>query len=145
MKNIKKISCSALTLLAAATLCENAYASTMHTDVALQTYTNFGQNKGRYETNANALLKHIRERDGGIVISYTDNTAPWKISNTQGMINFSATDDIGAQVVIGANIMATVHHNGSINASFGHREIGADHAVNYSAIDIRPTVLFLDT
>jgi len=142
MKNIKKISCSALTLLAAATLCENAYASTMHTDVALQTYTNFGQNKGRYETNANALLKHIRERDGGIVISYTDNTAPWKISNTQGMINFSATDDIGAQVVIGANIMATVHHNGSINASFGHREIGADHAVNYSAIDIRGSEVF---
>lgn len=133
---------SVLTLLAAANLYVDAQASVIHSDVPLQTYVDFGQNKGRYAINANALLTHIRERDGGIVISYTDGTAPWKISNAQGMINFSATDDIGAQVVVAPNMTATVFHNGSINASFGHREIGTNHAVNYSAIDIRGSEIF---
>lgn len=128
-------------LLATAT---DSLAGTMHSDVSVQTYTDFGQNKGRYAVgaNVNALLNHIRKTEGGISITYTDGTETFYIPYEQGMINFSGTDDIGAQVAIGPNSTATVLHNGSINASFGNRVVGSDNAINYSAIDIRHSKVF---
>lgn len=69
-----------------------AYGGIMHSDVTLQTYTDFGQNMGRYAVGGkvNALLEEIRNREGGITVSYTDGQGDRvAISNTQGMINFS--------------------------------------------------------
>ena len=117
----------------------------MHEDASYQTYADFGQNKGRYVTGTrvNALLQHIREDvDKGITIHYTDGTTPYTISNEQGMISFSGTDDIGAQVAVSPTFAATVLHNGSINASYGEREVGKTHAINCDAIDIRHSNVF---
>ncbi|MBR5878263.1 MAG: hypothetical protein IKY91_01835, partial [Akkermansia sp.] len=80
--------------------------------------------------------------DQGITIRYTDGTAPYTISNEQGMISFAGTDDIGAQVAVSPTFAATVLHNGSIDASYGEREVGSTHAINYSAIDIRGSNVF---
>ena len=136
-----------LALMTAATgvTCNVAQAGIMHEDASYQTYADFGQNKGRYVTgnNVNALLQHIRENvDGGIAITYTDGTEAYIISNEQGMINFAATDDIGAQVAVSPTFAATVLHNGSINASYGSRVVGNEHSINYAAIDIRASSVF---
>lgn len=130
----------ALMTIIAGVTCSPVHAGVMHEDASYQTYTDFGQNRGRYVvgTSVNALLQHIRtDVDNGILIHYTDGTAPYTISNAQGMINFAATDDIGAQVAVSPTFAATVLHNGSISASYGHRVVGSEHAINYKAIDIR--------
>lgn len=111
-----------------------------HEDVSILTYTDFGQNKGRYAvgTSMNALLTHIRTNvDKGVVIHYTDGTAPYTIPNSQGMISFVGTVDIGAAVAIAPNMIATVAHNGDIDASFTERVVGSEHAVNYAAVGVR--------
>ncbi|MBQ8517243.1 MAG: hypothetical protein IJ498_06670 [Akkermansia sp.] len=127
--------------LAMTLACSTAQAGIRHSDVLLQTYTDFGQNKGRYVVGSqvNALLEHIRTTDGGIAIPYTDGQAPYIISNEQGMINFSATVDGGPDAAIGPNMIATVAHNSSNSASYGDRVVGSEHALNYQAIDIRGT------
>ncbi|MBR5195571.1 MAG: autotransporter-associated beta strand repeat-containing protein [Akkermansia sp.] len=116
-------------------------AGIMHEDVALQTYTDFGQNRGRYAVGerVNALLQFIREEEGGITITYTDGTAPYVISNEQGMICFNGTGDGGYYAAVAPNAMATVLHNGSIDASYGERFVGSEHAINYAGIDINGT------
>lgn len=121
-----------------------AEAGRLHADVTMQTYTDFGQNMGRYVVGrqVNALLNHIRTTEGGITIHYTDGTTPYTISNTQGMIDFRASGDDGAYVAVSPNATATVLHNGTINASFGERVVGAEYAINYSAIDVRYTTKF---
>ncbi|MBR3926812.1 MAG: hypothetical protein IKJ58_08605, partial [Akkermansia sp.] len=118
-----------------------AQAGIRHSDVLLQTYTDFGQNKGRYAvgTQVNALLQYIRNTEGGIAIPYTDGQPDFIISNEQGMINFSGAVDGGPDVAIGPNFIATVAHNGSNSASYGDRVVGGEHALNYQAIDIRGT------
>lgn len=135
----------ALMTVATAVTCHEAQAGVMHEDASFQTYADFGQNKGRYVTgnNVNALLQHIRNHvDGGIAITYTDGTDAYIITNEQGMINFAATDDIGAQVAVSPTFAATVLHNGSINASYGSRVVGNAHSINYAAIDIRGSSVF---
>lgn len=124
-------------------------AGQMHSDVSIITYTDFGQNKGRYVTgeSVNALLQHIRDtegrdKEGGIAIHYTDGTTPYLISNEQGMISFAGTGDNGAYAAIAPNTTATVNHNDSNNASFGGRVVGGSHAISYSAIDIRYSSTF---
>ncbi|MBR5213349.1 MAG: hypothetical protein IKV92_03715, partial [Akkermansia sp.] len=62
----------------------NSYAGVMHTGVSPTTYTDFGQNTGRYTTNPNALLEYLRMRDGGIVINYTNGQPCYTIANEQG-------------------------------------------------------------
>ena len=122
-----------------------AQAGVMHEDVHLQTYTDFGQNKGRYvvDGRVNALLQYIREEvDKGIVINYTDGTPSYTISNEQGMIDYSGTFDNGALVAISPSFTATVYHNGSNNASYAEREVGGAHAINYNTIDIRDSNVY---
>lgn len=119
-------------------------AAMMHTDVHLQTYTDFGQNKGRYVTGqaVSSLLAEIRKDAGGITIPYTDGTGSYTISNAQGMINYAGTGDNGAYAAIAPNMVASVLHNGALNASFGERVVGAENAINYDAIDIRHSSVF---
>lgn len=60
-------------LFAVCTTLAPAQAGIMHSDATLITYTDFGQNVGRYKTmeSANALLQHIRQQEGGVTITYT--------------------------------------------------------------------------
>ena len=134
----------ALLLSLCACTATTVHAGIMHEDVAFQTYADFGQNKGRYAVGerVNELLQFIREEEGGIVITYTDDTPPYTISNEQGMINFSGTGDGGYYAAVAPNVMATVLHNGSIDASYAERVVGSDHAINYSGIDIRYSLVF---
>lgn len=134
-----------LAAMAAVSTLSTAWAGIMHPDASLQTYTDFGQNRGRYVVGncVNALLSHIRaEVDKGILIPYTDGQASYVITNTQGMINFSATADQGYATMVGPTYMATVLHNGSLNGSFSERTVGSEHAINYEAIDIRNSKVF---
>lgn len=121
--------------------CGTANAGVMHTDVTLNIYTDFGQNKGRYVVGdrVNALVSYIRETEQGIGIPYTDGMPTYYIPLEQGMISFRGTGDIGAYAAISPNSIVTVAHNGSIDASYGAREVGEEHALNYEAIDIRYT------
>ena len=134
----------ALLLSLCACTATTVYAGVMHEDVALQTYTDFGQNKGRYVVGerVNALLQHIREEEGGIAIPYTEGSASFIISNEQGMIDFSATGEGGPYAAIAPNVVVTVLHNGSVNGAYGDRVVGGEHAINYSAIDIRNSSVF---
>lgn len=133
-----------LAAMAAVCTISSAWAGTMHPDATVQTYADFGQNRGRYVVGnkVNALLSQIRENDGGIAIPYTDTETPYVISNTQGMINFSGTADYGYAAMIGPTYLATVLHNGSLDGSFSERTLGSGHAINYEAIDIRGSATF---
>ncbi len=134
-----------LAAMVAAAALPTARAGVMHDDATFQTYTDFGQNRGRYVVGSkvNALLSHIRtEVDKGITIHYTDGTPTYTISNEQGMISFNGTHDGGHSVVIGPNFIATVEHNGSIDGTFSERTVGSAHALNYDAVDIRNSSAF---
>lgn len=129
-----------LSVLAIASIpCSIAVAGVMHSDATVMTYADFGQNKGRYVmgNSVNALLQHIRNTEGGIGIEYTDGTQTYYLSNTQGMIDFSGVHDHGYAALVGVNMLATVLHNGSLNATFSEADIGSEHAQNYSVLDIR--------
>ena len=116
-----------------------AVAGFMHSDVTIPTYTDFGQNKGRYVVGnaVNSLLQHIRDTEGGIGIEYTDGTQTYYLSNEQGMIDFIGVHDSGYCTLVSPNMVATVLHNGSLNGSFSANDIGEAHAQNYSVLDIR--------
>lgn len=48
----------------------SALASYLHSDISIQTYTDFAQNRGRYQVgNTSALLQYLNT--GGVVIPYT--------------------------------------------------------------------------
>jgi|GEM_PF-689964 len=125
-------------------LSTTAWGGVMHDDVSFQTYTDFGQNRGRYVVGSqvNELLSYIRsDVDKGIVIHYQAGGS-YTISNEQGMINFGGTHDQGHSAVISPTFIATVFHNGSLNASVGERWVGASHAINYDGVDIRGSNVF---
>ena len=129
-----------LLLSIAAAAAPTAWAGTMHSDVEIYTYMDFGQNRGRYVVGSgvNALLSHIRNNvEQGIAIHYTDGTPTYTISNEQGMINYTGVHDGGYAAAIAPNYIATVAHNGEIDGSFGERVLGADQAINYAAVGIR--------
>ena len=127
-------------LLSIAAAAPTAWAGTMHSDATYITYMDFAQNRGRYEVGSgvNALLNHIRTNvDNGITINYTDGTPTYTISNSQGMISFMGAHDGGYAAAISPNYIATVAHNGEIDASFAERAVGSTHAINYSAVGVR--------
>ncbi len=131
---------SLISVLALVSLtCGSALAGVMHTDATFATYSDFGQNKGRYVMGnaVNSLLQHIRDTEGGIGIEYTDGTQTYYLSNEQGMINFIGVHDAGHSGLVSPNMLATVLHNGSLNGSFSGNDIGETYAQNYSVIDIR--------
>lgn len=121
-----------------------ANAICMHTDATFQTYADFGQNMGRYVVGnkVNALVRQIRENDGGIAIQYTTGAEPYIIPNSQGMINLTATIDEGDGAMISPTFLASVEHVWSLNASFSQRLLGDEHRISYSAIDIWGSNIF---
>lgn len=122
-----------------------AYAGTLHEDVSMQTYTDFGQNMGRYVTggHVNALLSHIRSQEG-ITITYTGGQSDYRLIPTE-MVSFDAQADNGASIGIGFNFLATVEHNGVQNPTFTSHLLPAGSSVQYNGIEYRDSDTFLLT
>lgn len=122
-----------------------AYAGTLHEDVSLQTYTDFGQNMGRYVTggHVNALLSHIRSQEG-ITITYTGGQSDYRLQ-PGSMVSFDAQADNGASIGIGYNFLATVEHNGVQNPTFTSHLLPAGSSVQYNGIEYRDSDTFLLT
>lgn len=122
-----------------------AYAGTLHEDVSMQTYTDFGQNMGRYVTggHVNALLSHIRSQEG-ITITYTGGQSDYRLQ-PGSMVSFDAQADNGASIGIGFNFLATVEHNGVQNPTFTSHLLPAGSSVQYNGIEYRDSDTFLLT
>ncbi|MBQ7332278.1 MAG: hypothetical protein IJW39_03410, partial [Opitutales bacterium] len=103
--------------------------------MSIQTYTDFGQNKGRYSTTTNALLEHIRATEGGVYIYYTGGQESYRLDH--GLIDFESTGDIGAYNALGYNFISTVAHNGVQNPTFSGRVVGDANAIHYATIEYR--------
>lgn len=118
----------------------------MHSAVTLVTYTDFGQNCGRYIAGdgGNALLQYIRQQEGGIAITYTNGNADYVISNAQGMIDFSAGYNRSLATAISPTIVVTVGHNGEQSSSFTSDVygIGGSHCINYKSVSIGGSSVF---
>ncbi len=114
----------------------------MHQDVSFQTYTDFGQNMGRYSTGAtNALLQHIHA--DGVIISYTGGQADQKLAHE--MISFESQTDQGNAAAVGYNFLATVWHNhtkflnttaDNSSVTFSANDLGISYAIRYQAIEM---------
>ncbi|MCD7798757.1 MAG: PEP-CTERM sorting domain-containing protein [Akkermansiaceae bacterium] len=111
-----------------------AGAATLHADVSLLTYTDFGQNKGRYVTgNTNALLDYLNA--DGVTITYTGGQDDYTLEH--GMIDFSSQCDGGYAAAIGYNFLATVQHNGVLNPTFTANTLGSSYCIKYYGIEYR--------
>ena len=121
-------------------------AASMHSAATLVTYTDFGQNCGRYIAGdgGNALLQYIRQQEGGIAITYTDGRADYVISNEQGMIDFSAGYNRSIATAISPTITVTVGHNGEQSSNFTSDVygIGGSHCINYKSVSISGSSVF---
>ncbi len=68
----------------------------LHEDVDKRTYSDFGQNKGRFRvTGISSMPQVIRDRDGGIAITKANSELTCVHPEAQGMINYSNTLDYG--------------------------------------------------
>ncbi len=116
-----------------------AEGSTLYSSVGMQTYTDFGQNYGRYQAGrVNAMLSGIRERDGGVKIYYIgDKFADYSYTMEHGMIDFSSSSYVSVDAAIGYGFLATVQHNGVQNPSYAAAEVGEAYAVRYAGIEYR--------
>lgn len=114
-----------------------APAAVMNSDASFVTYTDFGQNMGRYKTDgtANALLQHIRRRDGGVLITYTGGQADYTLEHY--MPDFTGVTDNGAFMSLGYNATVSVQHNGVTSGGFTSTYIGGANSVFYQGIEYR--------
>lgn len=137
---------SLLALFTAVVACHTVQAASMGSAATLVTYTDFGQNCGRYIAGdgGNALLQYIRQQEGGIAITYTDGRADYVISNEQGMIDFSAGYNRSIATAISPTITVTVGHNGEQSSSFTSEVygIGGSHCINYKSVSIAGSSVF---
>lgn len=112
-------------------------AAVRHTDVSLDTYVDFANNAGRYVAGVtNAMLDYLRERDGGVLISYTAGQPDYTMEH--GMIDFDAVSDMGNMTVVGYNYAVTVAHNSSQMAPTFTRNdygIGIANSQKYLAVE----------
>ena len=110
----------------------------MHSDATLITYTDFGQNTGRYKTteSANALLQHIRQQEGGVTITYTGGQQTYVMPH--GMIDFGSTYHVATCAAISPSAIATVAHNYTFDSWFSNKVygIGMENAVKYKGIEL---------
>ena len=115
-----------------------AQAGIMHSDATLITYTDFGQNVGRYKTmeSANALLQHIRQQEGGVTITYTGGQQTYVMPH--GMIDFGSTYHVATCAAISPAAIATVAHNYTFDSWFSNKVygIGMENAVKYKGIEL---------
>ncbi len=134
-----------LLLICAATAATTAWGGGMHEDVDKRTYSDFGQNKGRFRvTGISSMLQAIRDKDGGIAMPKANGEVTWVLPEEQGMINFAGSLDYGATgtqchgaaAAFGSNYLVTVAHNPGFSASFGVTQLGSAHSIKYSTVQI---------
>ncbi len=118
-----------------------AQAGIMHSDATLITYTDFGQNEGRYSVGVtNALLQHIRQQEGGVTITYTGGQATYVMPH--GMIDFGSNYHDAAFAAISPSAVGTCAHNYTSDYRWtsyftGHvYGIGDSNAVKYKGIEL---------
>ena len=123
--------CSLLSVLALAPV----WGGTLSSEVDLQVYADFGQNRGRYSTsNVNALLQELNKN--GVTISYNNGAADYTLEH--GMISFdSRQENNGASAAVCYNYIATVSHNGVQNPYFSYLELGEANSIQYKGIEYR--------
>ena len=125
-----------LTAISLCVLVPTTEASIMHQDATLITYTDFGQNEGRYSVGVtNALLQHIRTQEGGVAITYTGGQATYIMPH--GMIDFGSAYHVATCAAISPAAVGTVAHNVTFNSTFTNKVygIGNEHAVKYKGIE----------
>lgn len=137
--SLRKALLFAISTVAATLGSQTADAAVLFDGVGLQTYADFGQNCGRFVAGeVNAMLTEIREREGGIVITYqSDKYEPYVIPLSQGMIDFSSASSTPVDAAVGYGFLATVSHNGVLNPTYTANDVGGQNAVRYSSIDFK--------
>ncbi len=112
-----------------------AWGATLSSEVDLQVYADFGQNRGRYSTsNVNALLQELNKN--GVTISYNNGAADYTLEH--GMISFeSRQESNGAAAAVCYNYIATVSHNGVQAPYFSYLELGESQSIKYQGIEYR--------
>ena len=113
----------------------------MHSDVSRNTYVDFATNSGRYAVGTtNALLDHIRLRDGGVRIEYTESSGlrekPYTMEH--GMLSFESVSDIGSSTAISYNYVVTAAHQSSAPyPTFTSNDwgIGSNRSIKYMGIE----------
>ena len=119
----------------------NLYAAGMHYQVSYITYTDFGQNMGRYRVSGvNDLLSSIRKEEGGVVITYKEGHDDYTLEHY--MPSFESQGDNGAYAAIGYNYIATVQHNGCQNPIFTGRYIGDANSLRYYGVEYKDALDF---
>ncbi len=114
---------------------QNVMGANMHADITQLTYTDFGQNMGRYAVgNTNAMMDYIRNRDG-VRITYTGGQDDYVLKH--GMLDFSSQNDAGYGAAIGYNFFATVEHNDVFGGTYTGRYIGSTNAIMYQGVEYR--------
>lgn len=121
----------------ALSLAGSAAAKVMLSDTSLITYADFGQNMGRYAVggHVNALLQAIREQEGGVRITYTNDLPDYTLEH--GMIDFGSGDSIGVSALIAPSTLATVKHNGVLAPVFSPA------GIRYQCVEYRYSSVFL--
>lgn len=113
----------------------------MHSDVSRNTYVDFATNSGRYAVGTtNALLDHIRLRDGGVRIEYTESSGLREKPYTMkyGMLSFEPVSDIGSSTAISYNYVVTAAHQTSAPyPTFTSNDwgIGSNRSIKYMGIE----------
>ena len=127
----------ALFTVAVATTLPALEAAVMNSDVSLITYADYGQNLGRYKTDetANALLSHLRQQDGGVVLTYIGGQSDYLLPHE--MPNFTGTTNNGAFMSLGYNATVSVQHNGVTSGGFTGGYLDANRQVLYQGIEYR--------
>ncbi len=117
--------------------CQTVDAAIMNSDVSLITYADYGQNLGRYKTDAtaNALLSQLRQQDGGIVLTYVGGQSDYLLPHE--MPNFTGTTNDGAFMSLGYNATVSVQHNGVTSGGFTGGYLDANRQVLYQGIEYR--------
>lgn len=116
-----------------------AQGSILYSSVGMQTYTDFGQNCGRYQAGrVNDLLSSIRQEEKGIrIYYYGDKFEGYSFTLPHGMIDFSSGSVGSVDAAIGYGFLATVQHNGVQNPAYAAPIVGANNAVKYAGIEYR--------
>ena len=114
-------------------------AALLHHDAALLTYTDFGQNRGRYSTTeVNELLSELNK--DGVTISYTGGQETYTLPQT--MIHFGSVVDKGNSAAVSYSFVTSVRHlqggdeiERVQSPTFSKRYLGDEHTIQYQGIE----------
>lgn len=141
--SLRKALCAAVAVALSTLGSSTAFAAGLHSQVSIQTYTDFGQNMGMYRVvGVNPLLQAIRDQEG-ILINYKEGTGHESWAMPAGvMISFESQGDNGAYAAFGNNYIATVGHNGCQNPTYTGRYIGDANSIHYFGVEYRSQITF---